>query len=265
MDIPFDPTATEAPQASVANCPVTQGIDSACLDEEASTVDIAGGSTREYLQCRRPWDVWESSHSFQMDERSDESGESKPILKLPTVLLLVLLVICNVTPVDAQGESGNSHKPAKEGGGDVRQVKAKYQALYSSPIWSGPRGCTSSWGREDDEVEVDAPIWLLLEIEGHLSNRQNRNRIRRNLEAQINRLQRRTDLSDGRRNAEAEKLRSQLNRYQRSPRPKKEPTDQQRRKRVRNPRSSTEDRTGKRHGVPGRFINYPVERFMSRR
>ena len=51
LDIPFDPTATEARQASVANCPVTQGIDSACLDEEASTVDIAGGSTREYLQC----------------------------------------------------------------------------------------------------------------------------------------------------------------------------------------------------------------------
>ena len=130
-----------------------------------------------------------------MDERSAKSGESKPILKPSTVLLLVLLVICNVTPVDTQGKSGNFHKPAKEGGRYVRQVKAKYQALYSSPIWSGSRDCTSSWGHEEpcmcgteasakphtrykvehsrrnNEVEVGALIWWLLEMEGHLSNR----------------------------------------------------------------------------------------------
>ena len=58
LDIPFDPTATEARQASVANSPVTQDIDLVRLDEEAFTEDIAGGSTREYLQLLRPWDVW---------------------------------------------------------------------------------------------------------------------------------------------------------------------------------------------------------------
>ena len=114
-----------------------------------------------------------------------------------------------------------SNKPAREGGGCLRQVKAKYQALYSSPIWSGSRDCTSSWGgeehhmcgtevpakphtrhevqaRRNNEVEADAPIWWLLEKEGHSSNRRNRNRIRMNLRTRINCLERRTDLSDER-------------------------------------------------------------------
>ena len=58
LDILFDPLATEARQASVVHCSVSQDIDSVRLDEEVSTGDIAGGSTREYLQCLRPWDVW---------------------------------------------------------------------------------------------------------------------------------------------------------------------------------------------------------------
>ena len=58
LDIPFDPTATGARQASVVRCSVTQDIDSVRLDEEVSTDDIAGGLTREYLQFLRPWDVW---------------------------------------------------------------------------------------------------------------------------------------------------------------------------------------------------------------
>ena len=158
---------------------------------------------------------------------------------------------------------GKGNTLMKEGGGCLRQVKAKYQALYSSPIWSGSRDCTSSWGgeehqmrgtevpakphtghrvqaRRNEEVEVDAPIWWLLEMEGHSSNRRNRNRIRRNLKAQINRLERRTDLPVGRIQAEAGKLRSQLNRYQRPPRPKKESIDRQWRNRERNPGISTE-------------------------
>ena len=57
LDVPFDPTATEASQASVVNCPVTQDIDLVRFDEEAFTDDIAGGSTWEYLQLLRPWDV----------------------------------------------------------------------------------------------------------------------------------------------------------------------------------------------------------------
>ena len=261
------------------------------------------------------------------DDRTSTSRESKfSGSPSSTALLLLLLVICNVTPVDAQGQSGevqhpqNSRKlnrtrrrlereiqqliqradlskedkgrrlerlrsqlmhyqrakvdpPAEtsicqkreeESGGCVRQEKAKYQALFSSPIWSGPIDYTGPWGDEKQHMRDE-------EKDGHSSNRRNRNRIRRHLRTKIHRMERRSDLSDERRRAETEHLRSQLNRYQRPPRPKKEFTDRLRRERT-SERKSSRVENGKRRKVQterrygdGLIVHYPIHRVMSGR
>ena len=80
LDVPFDPTATEASQASVVNCPVTQDIDLVRFDEEAFTDDIAGGSTWEYLQLLRPWDVG-IPHAFRGQKGQVNSKEGRVIRK----------------------------------------------------------------------------------------------------------------------------------------------------------------------------------------
>ena len=58
LEILFDSRAAELRHASVAACSVTQDIVFRRFDEEASTDDTAGESTREPLQLLLPWDVW---------------------------------------------------------------------------------------------------------------------------------------------------------------------------------------------------------------
>ena len=57
LEILFDSRAAELRHASVAACSVTQDIVFRRFDEEASTDDTAGESTREPLQLLLPWDV----------------------------------------------------------------------------------------------------------------------------------------------------------------------------------------------------------------
>ena len=40
-------------------------------------------------------------------------------------------------------------------------------------------------GRRNGEVDMEAPVWWMLEVEGHSSNRLNRNRIKKNLRKKL--------------------------------------------------------------------------------
>ena len=130
-------------------------------------------------------------------------------------------------------------------------------------------------GRREGEVDVEAPVWRLLEAEGHLSNRRNRNRIRKHLRKKLDGLKRRTDLPDGVKRVEMEKLEAQLGRYQRPPKPEMQKVDWRRRKhkgehhlkqRGKGLESAGHTiRPGRRLGIPGSGVSYPVHRVMSRR
>ena len=77
-------------------------------------------------------------------------------------------------------------------------------------------------GSRNGEVDTEAPVWWMLEVEGHSSNRRNRNRIRKNLRKKLDGLKRRTDIPEDVKCAEMRKLESQLDHYQRPPKPMKQ-------------------------------------------
>ena len=131
-------------------------------------------------------------------------------------------------------------------------------------------------GRREGEVDTEAPVWWLLEAEGHSSNRRNRNRIRKHLWKKLDDLKRRTDLPDGVKREEMGKLEAQLSRYQRPPKPERQKLDWRRRKRkgehhlkqrgkVLESAERATSRPGRRLGIPGSGVSYPVHRVMSRR
>ena len=74
-------------------------------------------------------------------------------------------------------------------------------------------------GSRNGEVVSEAPVWWMLEVEGHSSNRRNRNRIRKHLRKKLDGQKRRTDISEEVKRAEMKKLQSQLDYYQRLPKP----------------------------------------------
>ena len=149
------------------------------------------------------------------------------------------------------------------------QVKEKKEEVTSKQTWHKVQG------RRKGEVDVEAPVWWLLEAEGHSSNHQNRNRIRRHLRKKLDGLERRTDLPDGVKRVEMEKLEAQLGRYQRPPKPEMQKVDWRRRKRkgehhLKQRGKGLESaghtiRPGRRLGIPGSGVSYPVHRVMSRR
>ena len=69
LEILFDSRAAELRHASVAACSVTQDIVFRRFNEEASTDNTAGESTREPLQLLLPWDVW-LAHARSSDTKA---------------------------------------------------------------------------------------------------------------------------------------------------------------------------------------------------
>ena len=86
-------------------------------------------------------------------------------------------------------------------------------------------------GKRKGEVEMEAPAWWLLEVEGHLSNRENKNRIRKNLRKKLDGLKRQTDLPEGTKSVKIRQLEAQLSYFQRPPKPKKQMANWCKRKR----------------------------------
>ena len=122
---------------------------------------------------------------------------------------------------------------------------------------------------------MEAPVWWMLEVEGHSSNRRNRNRIRKHLRKKLDGLKRRTDISEEVKRAEMRKLQCQLDYYQRPPKPTKQSDWRQRQRQGKHqptPRGKGLEsagrvtfRPGRRYGIPGSGVSYPIDRVMSRR
>ena len=116
----------------------------------------------------------------------------------------------------------------------------------------------------------------MLEVEGHSSNRWNRNRIRKHLRKKLDGLKSRTDISEDVKRAEMRKLESQLDYYQRPPKPMKQSFDWRQRKcqgkhqlmprgKGRESAGRVTLRPGRRYGIPGSGVSYPIHRVMSSR
>ena len=173
-----------------------------------------------------------------------------------------------------EGACGGMYRQAAQIKCD-EQANVQYICGTKVPAGKNTRHEAHVTGSRNSEVLAEAPEWWMLEVEGYSSNRRNRNRIRKHLRKKLGVLKRRTDISEEGKRAEMRKLESQLDYFQRAPKPAKQSNCRQKKcqgKQQPMPRGKGLEsaervtfRPGRRYGIHGRWVSYPINRVMSRR
>ena len=86
-------------------------------------------------------------------------------------------------------------------------------------------------------IDMQAPVWWQLEVEGHSSNGKNKNRIRRFLRRTLDHLEANNDIPEEMKCKERQRRRLQLEALQRPPRVEKQKVERWRKKRPKNQRA----------------------------